>query len=157
MEPADAARVANYFRGEPARGGAAVLLRKATLVEPLPATGQLPVRTLTFANPNGEPLGIQRGRRDVVKILIPGHSMESYSMSDERPERGEFDLTIKVYPGGACSGYLDSVAVGESIQAFAMASRYNAVRNPGSHVGLVAFGVSAGKHGSAARARRAAD
>ena len=115
------------------------------------------MRQLTFANPNGEPLGIQRGRRDVVKILIPGHSMESYSMSDERPERGEFDLTIKVYPGGACSGYLDSVAVGESIQAFAMATRYNAVRNPGSHVGLVAFGVSAGKHGSAAGARRAAD
>ena len=57
-------------------------------------------------------------------------------MSAARP--GEFDITVKVYPCGKCSGYLDSVKVGETVEVFVKGKKE---RRPGSHVGLVAFGV----------------
>ena len=124
-----------------ARGGvplAAALLRKATLVEALPETGQLPVRTLTFAAPAALVDGFRLDHGDVLKVVVPDVKAKSYSISAIRP--GEFDVTIKVYPGGACSGYLDSVKVGEAISVFKH-ERANKERRPGTHVGVVAFGV----------------
>ena len=127
--------------GALARGGlplSAALLRKATLVEALPETGQLPVRTLTFAAPPALVEGFRIDHGDVLKVVVPGVKAKSYSISSMRP--GEFDVTIKVYPGGACSGYLDSVQVGEAISVFKH-ERANKERRPGTHVGVVAFGV----------------
>ena len=134
-----------YFQTCRRRGGAATLLRKRTIVEAKPETGQLPVRTLTFASPNGgASLGLRLEMADITKVLIKDRAgqafdLKSYSMSAERA--GEFDLTVKMYPGGMGSGYLDRVQVGEAIDIYAMAERYNAVRHAGTHVGVLAFGV----------------
>ena len=58
------------------------------------------------------------GPREVALITPASLSAESYSMSAERA--GEFDITFKLYPGGRCSGYLDSIQVGQSIDVFGM-------------------------------------
>jgi len=125
-------------------GKSAILLRKKELVSLLSTTGQLPVYTLTFSSPpadvniggilNGINVRINCG--DVAKILIPGYKPKSYSLSAERP--GEFDVTFKLYPGGRCSGYLNSLAVGNSITVFGRGCKK---RRPGTHVGFIAFGV----------------
>ena len=134
-----------YFQTCRRRGGAATLLRKRTIVEAKPETGQLPVRTLTFASPDdGASLGLRLEMADITKVLVKDRAgqafdLKSYSMSAERA--GEFDLTVKIYPGGMGSGYLDRVQVGEAIDIYAMAERYNAVRHAGTHVGVIAFGV----------------
>ena len=118
------------------QGAPAALLRKETLVEAVPETGQLPVRTLTFAAPATLAEGFRIDLGHVVKVVIPEFKPKSYTMSAAR--QGEFDLTVKMYPGGRCSGYLDSVAVGESISVFRRGVKE---RRPGARVGLVAFGV----------------
>ena len=117
------------------------LLRKTCLVEASRGDpGQqwwdrLPVYTLTFANP-GAPLGVRIDFGDVVKVVVPGVKPKSYSMS--RQGEGEFDITYKFYPGGACSSYLHGLAVGDNITCFARGAKRRAA---GSHVGIVAFGV----------------
>ena len=142
------------------KGEACVLLRKTTHVEGSlepPVTGAaqdtsnsnsqllwtLPVRTLTFACPNQSQempsLGCRIDCGDVVKVVIPEHKPKSYSMSAARP--GEFDITFKVYPGGRCSGYLDSVKVGQSVLAFAKGKKERNLGVGITHVGVVAFGV----------------
>lgn len=126
------------------------LLRKTCLVEA--SSGRLPVYTLTFGNPPGlTSLGVRIDHGDVVNVCPPedykpnlknlySHSFypqaQPYSMSAERP--GEFDITFKVYPGGRCSGYLDSVQVGETVEVFKRGARY---RRPGKYVGIIAYGV----------------
>ena len=76
----------------------------------------MPVYTLTFETPPSLSNAVRIDCGDVVKVVVPNFKPKSYSMSAERP--GEFDITVKVYPGGVCSGYLDSVQVGENISAF---------------------------------------
>ena len=116
-------------------GRPATVLRKVTHVEAYAETGQLPVHTVTFSRPSSlDGLRIDHG--DVVKVVIPDFKPKSYSMSAER--EGEFDITFKVYPNGRCSGYLDRLQVGDEVSVFKRGSKS---RNPGSHVGLVAFGV----------------
>lgn len=132
-----------------ANAQAATLIKKVTLIEgskPPAAQGgienkwTLPVHTLTFACPGNEKtmpsLGCRIDFGDVVKVHIPEYKPKSYSMSAARP--GEFDITFKVYPNGRCSGYLDSLEVGQSAMVFA---RGKNERRPGTHVGFVAFGV----------------
>lgn len=117
-------------------GEKTVLLRKTCLVPESPE--HLPVYTLTFATPPayGEWTGCRIGTGDVIKVCVPGYKPKSYSMSAERP--GEFDITFKVYPNGRASGYLNSIKIGEDIDTFPLGKKR---RFPGSHVGLVAFGV----------------
>ena len=52
---------------------------------------------------------------------------------------GEFDITFKVYPNGRASGYLDSLKEGDYVNSFGM--RAGKDRNPGSYVGIIAYGV----------------
>ena len=114
----------------------AKLLRKVTLVEGVVGS-RLPVHTLTFANPLGEPsLGVRIDHGDTVKVCVPNYKPKSYSMSAERV--GEFDITVKIYPNGRASGYLNQVHIGETIDVFRKGSK---VRHPGNKVGLVAYGV----------------
>ena len=98
---------------------------------------------MTFACPNQSQempsLGCRIDCGDVVKVVIPEHKPKSYSMSAARP--GEFDITFKVYPGGRCSGYLDSVKVGQSVLAFAKGKKERNLGVGITHVGVVAFGV----------------
>jgi ferredoxin-NADP reductase len=51
----------------------------------------------------------------------------------------EFDVTVKVYPNGRASGFLDRLQVGDCINTFGM--RADKIRNPGEFVGVIAFGV----------------
>ena len=117
-------------------GAPAKLIRKTPLVEEVPGV-HLAVYTLTFQNPpNVHSLGCRIDFGDVVKVCVPGYKPKSYSMSAMRP--GEFDITFKVYPNGRASGYLDSIKVGETIDVFVKGQK---TRNPGSRVGLIAYGV----------------
>ena len=123
------------------RGGTfhlAKLLRKVELVPE--AEDRFPVFTLTFANPPDAPqaLGVRIDHGDVVKVKVPGREggPKSYSMSAARD--GEFDITFKLYPGGLCSGYLHSLKIGDFMECFGKGQK---ARDPGTHVGLVAYGV----------------
>ena len=89
------------------------------------------------ASEAGEPsLGVRIDHGDIVKVCVPNYKPKSYSMSAERV--GEFDITVKIYPNGRASGYLNNVHVGETIDVFRKGSK---VRHPGNKVGLVAYGV----------------
>ena len=117
------------------------LLRKVCMVEAVRGDDanwweRLPVYTLTFADPGGERMPCRIDCGDVVKVIVPNYKPKSYSMS--RQGDGEFDITYKFYPGGKCSGYLESLSVGDEIQCFARGVKS---RNGGTHIGLVAFGV----------------
>jgi ferredoxin-NADP reductase len=119
------------------------LIRKTTLVEESP--DHLPVHTLTFEIPTGftftgkaqshSQVKIDMG--DVVKMVIPNYKPKSYSMSALRET--EFDVTVKVYPNGRASGFLDRLNIGDCIHSFGM--RAEKIRNPGDFVGVIAFGV----------------
>lgn len=127
------------FNAKPAR-----LLRKACCVEGCRGDDatwwdRLPVHTLTFTNPGGPgapPMDVRIDCGDVVKIIVPGVKPKSYSMS--RQGDGEWDVTYKWYPGGPCSGYLESLKIGDEISCFSRGAKR---RNAGARVGVVAFGV----------------
>lgn len=132
------------------------LIRKTLLVSE-DGLNRLPVYTLTFEIPRNvtyfgiakplEHIRIEYG--EVVKMVIPGYKPKSYSVSalrvnndndnDDHPNEYEFDVTVKIYPNGRASGYLDRMKVGDTIRAFGMANRKT--RSRGTFFGGVAFGV----------------
>jgi NAD(P)H-flavin reductase len=119
------------------------LIRKTTLV--LARPNHLPVHTLTFSIPkDGNFSGaavphsnVRIDVGDVVKMVIPGYKPKSYSMSALRED--EFDVTLKVYPNGRASGVLDRLKIGDEIHSFG--KKAGRTRNPGSNVGVIAYGV----------------
>lgn len=123
------------------------LLKKTTLVSE--GEERLPVHTLTFAIPNTSAdtfsgkarphADVRLDYGDVVKMVIPGYKPKSYSMSDLRPAVGEFDVTLKVYPNGRASGFLDRLNIGDEIGSFGMVKKKK--RNPGKYVGIICYGV----------------
>ena len=120
-------------------GAPTKLIRKTTIVKPscpihspeYRTASRLAVHTLTFEIPQGHSFsGMARSHKDirldygdVVKMVIPGYKPKSYSLSAVRPEKNEMDITIKVYPNGRASGYLDRLRVGDTINSFGMRSR----------------------------------
>lgn len=120
------------------------LIKKTTLIQE-EAPNHLPVHTLTFAIPThtnftGQATSHRNVRLDlgdVVKMVIPGYKPKSYSISELR--ENEFDVTLKVYPNGRASGYLDRLRVGDNVHSFGM--RCSRSHNPGSYVGIIAYGV----------------
>jgi len=146
------------MRGFGSKGLPTKLIEKKTVVDGVadPAvlskdsTASLPVHTLTFEIPkNGASSSSGGGRGidhkdirvdlgDIVKMVIPGYKPKSYSVSALR--ENEFDVTVKVYPNGRSSGYLDRLKVGDYIDTFALKSKHSK-RNRGPHVGLIAYGV----------------
>merc|ERR1712087_1011580 len=131
------------------------LLRKTTLVQPAcPVNSdeyhnasRLAVHTLTFEIPQGHEFSgracshndIRLDYGDVIKMVIPGYKPKSYSLSDLRPEENEMDVTLKVYPNGRASGFLDRLEIGDSINSFGMHSGRS--RNEGKFFGGIAYGV----------------
>jgi NAD(P)H-flavin reductase len=121
------------------------LIKKTTLVEE-EAPHRLPVYTLTFSIPKDAIISSDRtkphtevdmGLGDVIKMVIPGYKPKSYSMSALRET--EFDITVKVYPNGRASGFLDRLQVGDTMGTFGMSASRR--RNPGDFVGIIAYGV----------------
>jgi len=128
-----------WFEGVPTK-----LIRKTTLIPS--SENHLPVRTLTFETPQGDdlfkgptisPTEMRLDMGDVVKMIIPNYRWKSYSIS--RLADAEFDVTLKVYPNGRASEYLDNLKIGDTINSFGQ--RRERKRNPGSYVGIVSFGV----------------
>ena len=117
------------------------LIKKETLCEG--ADRGEPVRRLTFQAPKDTPVNVSTGLRQVIVVLSPA-GLRMYSPTSE-PLRddGTFDLVVRVYRRGACSRWLDSLQLGDSVRMMwpwpspLPASR----RNPGTHVGLIAFGI----------------
>lgn len=117
------------------------------------STLTLPVYTLTFEIPSDDSIFTGKAKRhdtlrmdlgDVVKMVIPGYKPKSYSMSALRKHENEFDITIKVYPDGRASGYLDQLAVGDTIGSFGMRKgklRQTPTNSSPFVVGLIAYGV----------------
>jgi NAD(P)H-flavin reductase len=131
------------------------LLQKQVMVKPsspidsndYKTTKHLAVHTLTFEIPQNVQFSgracahkdIQLDHGDVIKMVIPGFKPKSYSLSDVRPEQNEMDITIKVYPNGRASGFLDRLQIGETVNSFGMHSGRR--RNAGKFFGGIAFGV----------------
>lgn len=121
------------------------LVRKTLLVSADELSGRLPVYTLTFSIPPADELSgrakahskVNLHLGDIVKMVIPNYKPKSYSISDLRED--EFDVTIKVYPNGRASGFLDSLEVGQTTGSFGMSAGRQ--RNPGSYVGIISYGV----------------
>jgi NAD(P)H-flavin reductase len=74
---------------------------------------------------------------DVVKMVIPSYKPKSYSISEL--QENEFDVTLKVYPNGRASGYLDQLRVGGKFHSFG--KHCSRSHNQGSYVGIIAYGV----------------
>lgn len=139
-----------WWTGVPTR-----LIRKSTLVQsscPIQSkeyssASRLAVHTLTFEIPQGFQFSgracahndIKLDYGDVIKMVIPNYKPKSYSLSALRPEQNEMDVTIKVYPNGRASGFLDRLKIGESVNSFGMHS--GRTRNPGKFFGGIAYGV----------------
>lgn len=137
------------------RGVPTTLIGKTTLVEPscpvdspkYTTADRLAVHTLTFEIPQGHFFGglamphndIRIDLGDVVKMVIPNYKPKSYSLSALRPEQNEMDITIKVYPNGRASGFLDRLKIGDTINSFGMSARKS--RKPGIFFGGIAYGV----------------
>ena len=51
----------------------------------------------------------------------------------------EFDITLKIYPNGRASGFLDRLKIGDEINTFGLSARR--FRNTGTYVGIIAYGV----------------
>jgi len=124
------------------------LLRKTTLVEADLQGEHLPVRTFTFSSPRippeddnarWDPMTVELSHGEVVKVDTDIKKPTSYSISDKRPDVGEFDLTIKIYEGARVGGLLDALKPGETVGMWKKPSS-NRVQ-AGTHVGLIAFGV----------------
>jgi len=121
------------------------LLKKTTLIPATP--DHLPVYTLTFAIPHNATFTgrakphaeVRIDLGDVVKMVIPNYKPKSYSMSALRLDAGEFDITLKVYPNGRASGFLDRLQIGEEMNTFGISAKRT--RQPGAYVGIVAYGV----------------
>lgn len=131
---------------------AVTLVRKQTLVEEVP--GKIcPVRTFTFVLPKDKESGvdlasaIDLGLGQIVKLhLRPNaedqnfRTMKSYSPTRVSKD-GELDLTVKIYPGGSNSEYLDNLSLGDTINVSGPWPLTLPRRNMGNKVNLVAFGV----------------
>lgn len=120
------------------------LVRKRTLVEADLEGEHLPVRTFTFTSPEDaqarfDPMAVDLSVGEVVKVETDVKKPTSYSLSDKRADRREFDLTVKIYPGGRVSGLLDALQPGETVGMWKKPS-WN-VAQAGTHVGMIAFGV----------------
>jgi len=150
------------------------LLRKTTMVEACDEPERLPVYTLTFEIPppltddddddDDDPTSkkmkaIQKHHSeirielgDVIKMVIPNYKPKSYSVSDLRVEDNELDVTVKVYPNGRASGFLDRLQIGDTIRSFGKsANRYRNHHhhhhheeenyNNGEHICIIVYGV----------------
>mmetsp|Transcript_24846 Transcript_24846/g.23870 ORF Transcript_24846/g.23870 Transcript_24846/m.23870 type:complete len:287 (-) Transcript_24846:132-992(-) len=132
------------------------LIRKVTLVQPTcpvnssdynTTTSRLTVHTLTFEIPQGHEFSgraishndIRLDYGDVIKVVVPNYKPKSYSLSDLRPETNEMDITVKIYPNGRASGFLDRINVGGTMNSFGMKS--GRTRNAGKFFGGIAYGV----------------
>jgi len=110
---------------------------------------RLPVYTLTFEIPRGHEFSgraqpLEKVRIDmgeVVKMVIPNYKPKSYSMSALRESENEFDITLKIYPNGRASGYLDRLQIGDTIHSFGIINS-SRVRKQGKFFGGVAYGVA---------------
>jgi len=135
------ASTAPWWIGTPTK-----LIRKTLMVSEV-GLDRLPVYTLTFEIPHdgeftGRTQSFEKVRIDygeVVKMVIPNYKPKSYSMSALRAEESEFDVTLKIYPNGRASGYLDRIQIGETVNAFGL--RNEKTRNPGKFFGGIAYGV----------------
>ena len=118
------------------------LIGKETLVEA--DKDVLPVRRFTFGYPSGRCLGFNLGRGECLKIVVPGITKpRSYSPTSDPSREGSFDLTIKIYKGGRCSEWLDSLSLGQPVRMIGPLPLKPALPlyNPGTHVVIIALGV----------------
>jgi hypothetical protein len=53
----------------------------------------------------------------------------------------EFGVTVKVYPNGRASGFLDRFQVGEETGTFGMSTGRRRNAGEGDFVGIIAYGV----------------
>mmetsp|Transcript_47308 Transcript_47308/g.86891 ORF Transcript_47308/g.86891 Transcript_47308/m.86891 type:complete len:270 (-) Transcript_47308:26-835(-) len=120
------------------------LLAKETLTEG--SEHGFPVRRFTFELPADvslHTLGFDLGLGDFVQVKPPNSRARSYSPTSDVRRSGSFDLTVKLYRNGACSGYLDSLQVGDEAQISGPAPvpwlAYTLHQT--KHVGIIAFGV----------------
>ena len=129
-----------WYMGVPTK-----LVKKTTLIKA--TTDHLPVYTLTFAIPQNVTftgrakahVEVRIDLGDVVKMVIPQYKPKSYSMSALRLEDQEFDITLKVYPNGRASGFLDRLQIGDEVNTFGLSAKRT--RQQGDYVGIVAYGV----------------
>ncbi|CAE7254938.1 CBR1 [Symbiodinium sp. CCMP2592] len=116
------------------------LVRKETLCEGR-SRGE-PVRRFVFQPPPNASMTVQTGLRQVVVVNAVG-VRRLYSPTSKPRQDGTFDLVIRVYRQGRVSRWLDSLRLGDSVS---MTWPYPTPlpsnrRNPGRHVGLIAFGI----------------
>lgn len=127
------------------------LVSKSTLVEPNEVS--CAVRTFTFRLPNCA-LGQAKlqesfdlGRGDILKLHLnvngdqKSYTHKSYSPTNVSRDDGTFDITVKIYPGGANSEFLDGMAIGDAIHVSGPWPPTKKERNIGSAVNLVAYGI----------------
>ncbi|CAE7254944.1 CBR1 [Symbiodinium sp. CCMP2592] len=102
-----------------------------------------PVRRFVFQSPPDHPMASDAALRQVIVLNALGvRRMYSPTSSPCRTD-GTFELVLRVYRHGYVSRWLDAKLVGETVDmTFPWPSPLPLDRrNPGQHVGLIAFGI----------------
>lgn len=119
------------------------LLSKVTLIKGDASCGILPVRRFTFAYPATQSLSFTF-TTEVLKVVRSDTGRhKSYSPTSEADHLGSFDLTVKIYPGGGHSEWLDSQSIGTCVTMFGPLPppEYAKVYMPGKRVIAIALGI----------------
>ena len=100
---------------------------------------------LTFALPDPQDCLGFGAPTTHIKIRRPNSCIlsKTYSLTSPPTDRGRFQITVKVYRGGNCSGYLAGLNVGDCAHVSRTMTKTMRVgaRDPPVNVGLIAFGI----------------
>lgn len=119
------------------------LLSKTTLTEPDESRGILPVRRFVFGYPDGKALNFTFTSQVLKVVRRDTMAHKSYSPTSEASQQGRFELTVKIYPGGGHSAWLDAQPIGTLVEAFGPVPPpgRDKVYTPGKRLVAVALGI----------------
>lgn len=119
------------------------LIAKITLIDGDEKRGILPVRRFTFEYPPTQSLSFMF-TTEVLKVVRSDTGRhKSYSPTSEADQLGSFDLTVKIYPDGGHSEWLDSQPIGTRVTMFGPIPppTFAKVYKPGRRIIAIALGI----------------
>eukprot|EP01027_Heterolobosea_sp_BB2_P022235 GEZU01032724.1.p2 GENE.GEZU01032724.1~~GEZU01032724.1.p2 ORF type:complete len:288 (+),score=139.79 GEZU01032724.1:28-864(+) len=118
--------------------------RKFKLVEKeLLTQGACPVYRFRFALPKPDDvLGLPVGQHLSFKAMVDGKEItRSYTPTSSNDDLGFFELVVKVYPRGNMSRFIDSLAIGDSIDVRGPKGKFVYKKNQYKKLGMIAGGT----------------
>lgn len=119
----------------------------ARTYQPFPLVGKLKLSRNTYRFVFGLPsensvLGLPTGQHIAIRHEINGKQLaRSYTPTSSNKDRGRLELTIKIYPGGALTPYLESLNIGDKIEIRGPKGEMKYHKNLAKEMGMIAGGT----------------